>query len=204
MTSYWRRCDVITSHRRQYVVIFTSCSRWELSLEMLYIYEHDWNFHAHVFACCTDNQQSCLYIRDFYEIYQIKSNRIFRSLSPILKIDEVSHRVKTNPPIFASCRECPPYLASAETIRNVLLVFFLRLPFAENGFLPRQSASLCFLPRLSEESRITRKVSTGIYLACIAVSAGKKRSRTVSVEAKYKYDRQSRQEAKTGGLVYNL
>ena len=29
MTSYRRRCDVITSHRRQYDVIFTSCARWE-------------------------------------------------------------------------------------------------------------------------------------------------------------------------------
>ena len=30
MTSYRRRCDVITSHRRLYDVIFTSCARWEV------------------------------------------------------------------------------------------------------------------------------------------------------------------------------
>ena len=29
MTSYRRRCDVITSHRRSYDVIFTSCARWD-------------------------------------------------------------------------------------------------------------------------------------------------------------------------------
>ena len=28
MTSYGRRCDIITSHRRKYDVIFTSCARW--------------------------------------------------------------------------------------------------------------------------------------------------------------------------------
>ena len=28
MTSYRRRCDVITSHRRKYDVSFTSCARW--------------------------------------------------------------------------------------------------------------------------------------------------------------------------------
>ena len=29
MTSYRRRCDVITSHRREYDVTFTSCARWD-------------------------------------------------------------------------------------------------------------------------------------------------------------------------------
>ena len=28
MTSYQRRCDVMTSHRRRSDVIFTSCARW--------------------------------------------------------------------------------------------------------------------------------------------------------------------------------
>ena len=29
MTSYQRQCDVMTSHRRRYDVILTSCARWE-------------------------------------------------------------------------------------------------------------------------------------------------------------------------------
>ena len=32
MTSYQRRCDVITSHRRWYDVILTLCARWEVPL----------------------------------------------------------------------------------------------------------------------------------------------------------------------------
>ena len=29
MTSYGRRCDVMTSHRRQYDIISKSCARWD-------------------------------------------------------------------------------------------------------------------------------------------------------------------------------
>ena len=45
-------------------------------------------------------------------------------------------------------------------------------------------------------------ISAGSHLLCRVVSAGSKRSRTVSVEAKY--DGQSPQEAKTSRLVYTL
>ena len=39
MASYWRRCDVITSHRRQYDVITTSCSCWvrETYIKVIYV-----------------------------------------------------------------------------------------------------------------------------------------------------------------------
>ena len=45
-------------------------------------------------------------------------------------------------------------------------------------------------------------VLAGSYLSRKAVSTGSKRSWTVSAEAKYYGE--SRQEAKTGGLVYDL
>ena len=31
------------------------------------------------------------------------------------------HRVEISPPVFASCRDCPSYLASTETVRDLLL-----------------------------------------------------------------------------------
>ena len=49
---------------------------------------------------------------------------------------------------------------------------------------------------------MTRTVSAGSYLPSTTVSAGSKRSRTVSAEAKY--DGQSLQEGKISGLVYTL
>ena len=76
------------------------------------------------------------------------------------------------------CRDCPSYLASAETVRDLLL------PVETTGhkkWLPAET--VC---------EITRTVSAGIYLPR-TVSAGSKRSRTVSAEAKY--DGQSLQEA---------
>ena len=58
------------------------------------------------------------------------------------------------------------------------------------------------MPRLSAGSRITRTVFAGSQFSWTVVSAGSKRSRTVSAEAKY--DGQSLQEAKICGLVYTL
>ena len=69
-------------------------------------------------------------------------------------------------------------------------------------FLQRLSVRFCFLPRLSAGRLITRTVSAGSYLPSTTVWAGSKRSRTISVEAKY--DGQSLQEAKIGGLVCTL
>ena len=53
---------------------------------------------------------------------------------------------------------------------------------------------------VSADSRITRTVSAGSHFSWTVVSAGSKRSRRVSAEAKY--DGQSLQEAKISGLVY--
>ena len=47
-----------------------------------------------------------------------------------------------------------------------------------------------------------RTVSAGSHLSCTEVSAGSKSSWTVSAEAKY--DVQSMQEAKIGGINYTL
>ena len=49
---------------------------------------------------------------------------------------------------------------------------------------------------------MTRTVFSGSYFLSTTVSAGSKRSQAVSAEAKY--DGQSLQEAKIGGLVYTL
>ena len=96
---------------------------------------------------------------------------------------------KTSPLIFASCRDCLSYLASAETVRDHLLPAETCAPSTKNGFLQRLSVWFCFLPRLSAGSRITQTVSAGSYLPSTTDSAGNKRLPTVSVEAKY--DRQS-------------
>ena len=64
---------------------------------------------------------------------------------------------------------------------------------------------MILLPDRQEDSagsEITRTVSAGRYLPSTTVSAGSKRPRTVSAEAKY--DGQSLQEALISGLVYTL
>ena len=85
-----------------------------------------------------------------------------------------------SPPVYASYRDCLSYLAPAETVRDLLLA-------AE---------------RVSAGGRITRTVSAGSHFSWTIVSAGSKRSRTVSTEAKY--DGQSLQEAKISGLDNTL
>ena len=35
--------------------------------------------------------------------------------------EDLYYRVSTSPPIFASCRDCPSYLASTKTVRDLLL-----------------------------------------------------------------------------------
>ena len=65
--------------------------------------------------------------------------------------------------------------------------------------LPAESDHMIMLPA---GSMITWTDSAGSHLSCTTVSARWKRSQTVSVEAKY--DGQSRQKVKIGGLVYNL
>ena len=91
---------------------------------------------------------------------------------------------------------------------SAISCFLPRLPSTKNGFMPRLlSTKNSFLQRLCDlascrESRIARTVSADSHFPWTVVSAGSKRSRTVSVEAKY--DGQSLQEAKISGLVYTL
>ena len=106
-----------------------------------------------------------------------------------------------SPLFFASCRDCPSYFASAETVRDLLLPAETTV---HEKWLPAETVLVILLPaeRVSAGSRITWTVSEGSYFPSTTVSAGSKRLWTVSAEAKY--DGQSLQEAKIGGLVYTL
>ena len=105
-----------------------------------------------------------------------------------------------SPPIFASCRGCPSYLASAKTVRELLLPAGTAV---HEKWLPAETVRVILLPaetlirKLNHTDSLCRKL-----FSKHKVSAGSKRSRTVSAEAKY--DGQSLQEAKIGGLVYTL
>ena len=88
--------------------------------------------------------------------------------------------------IFPSCRDCPSYLASAKTVRDLLLPVETTI---HEKWLPAETVRVIQLPAES-------------HLPSTTVSAGSKRSRTVSAEAKY--DGQSLQEAKSSGLIYTL
>ena len=112
----------------------------------------------------------------------------------------------------------------AETVCHIWLpprlsaisCFLPRLFCLVNSFLQRLSVWFSFLPRVlagsritrtvsvgvSAGSRITRTVSAGSHFSWMVVSAGSKRSPTVSAEAKY--EGQSLWEAKISGLVYIL
>ena len=90
--------------------------------------------------------------------------------------------------MFASCRDCPSYKASAETVRDLVSC----RDYVHEKWLPAETVRVILLPA----------ETAGSYLPGTTVSAGSKRSRTVSAEAKY--DGQSLQEAKIGGLVYTL
>ena len=106
---------------------------------------------------------------------------------------------KTSPLIFASCRACPSYLASAETVCDLLL------PAQTTGhekWLPAETVCVILLPAEMLSRKLNHTVSAGSYFPSRSVSAGSKRSLTVSTEAKY--DGQSLQGAKISGLVYTL
>ena len=77
-----------------------------------------------------------------------------------------------------------------------------RLLYLVNSFLQRPSVGFSFLPRVSAGNKITPTVSAGSHFSWTVVSAGSRRSRTVSAEAEY--NGQSLQEAKISGLVYTL
>ena len=56
---------------------------------------------------------------------------------------QYKHRVYTSPLIFASCRDCPSYLASAETVRDLLLPAETTV---HERWLPAQTAPVILLP----------------------------------------------------------
>ena len=100
--------------------------------------------------------------------------------------------------IFSFRRDCPWCLASCRDYRPRKM--------ASCRDCPCDSASCRDCPpslgRKQNHTDSLPAVSAGSYLPSTAVSAGSKRSRTVSAEAKY--DGQFLQEAKISGLVYTL
>ena len=70
--------------------------------------------------------------------------------------------------------------------------------------LPVDTVHLIWLPprRVSAGSNITQTVSAGSNFSRTVVLEGSKRSRTVLADAKY--DGQSQQEAKIGGVLFTL
>ena len=105
-----------------------------------------------------------------------------------------------NPLIFASCRDCPSYLASAETVRDLLLPVETTV---HEKWRPAETVRVILLPAeiLDRKQNHTDSLCRNL-LPSTTVLAGSKRSRTVSAEAKN--DGQSQQEAKSSGLVYTL
>ena len=117
----------------------------------------------------------------------------------------------------ASCRDCLSYLASIETVCDLLLPAETTV---HEKWLPAETVPVILLPaetlgrklihtkhnslgrKQEVTDSLTRTVSAGSYLPSTTVLAGSKRSLTVSAEAKY--DGQSLQEAKISGLVYTL
>ena len=120
-----------------------------------------------------------------------------------------------SPLFFVSCRDCPSYLASAETVRDLLLptettvhekwlpaetvrVFLLPTETTvheKNGFLQRLSVCFCFLPRLPS----TKKMASCRDCPCVSASCRNSRQEAKShgqslQEAIYQA-KQSRQEA---------
>ena len=96
-----------------------------------------------------------------------------------------------SPLIFASCRDCPSYFASAETVHHLLLPAETNV---HKKWLPAETVRVILLPAESLGRKLNHTVSAGSYFPSTTVSAGSKRSWTVSAEAKY--DGQSLQEAK--------
>ena len=107
-----------------------------------------------------------------------------------------------SPLIFPSCRDCPSYLVSAETVRDLLLPAdttvhekWLPAETVHVTLLPAETVHVTLLPAETlGRTLITWIVSTGSYLLSTKVSAGSKTLRTVSAETKY--NGQSLQEAK--------
>ena len=67
MTSYQRRCDVITSHRRWYDVILTSCAHWD-------------GFNLEIFIGFTVIRWKFYYFMKSCRMYKLKSTVPLRSM----------------------------------------------------------------------------------------------------------------------------
>ena len=95
-------------------------------------------------------------------------------------------RVSNPGPLTYESGALPIALRGPATVRERLFhavsCFLLRMLSAKNVFLPRISALLCFLSRLSTGSTVTQTDSAGSHLSCTAFPTGGKRLRTVSVE----------------------
>ena len=90
------------------------------------------------------------------------------------------HRVEISPPVFASCRDCLSYLASTETVRDLLLrsKTTIRKRMASNQDCSGDFASC---RKHTHTDRHGRKP----FITYSSRGRNKKRWRTVSAEAKY-------------------
>ena len=66
MTLYWRRCDVKTSHRRQYDVISTPCACWDTTSKI----SNSANTACSADVECNHRQLNCCYVRRKWKICQ--------------------------------------------------------------------------------------------------------------------------------------
>ena len=81
--------------------------------------------------------------------------------------------------IFASCRDCPSYLASAKTIRDILL--HAETTIHEIWF-PAETVCVILLPAESQQEAKSHGQSLQEAIYQTQLSAGSKRLQTVSVE----------------------
>ena len=70
---------------------------------------------------CADLNKIFLRLWGKAEILILVHHILYVENSKLKEFLALEHRVSMSPLIFASCRDCPSYLASAETVRNLLL-----------------------------------------------------------------------------------
>ena len=85
--------------------------------------------------------------------------------------------------MYASCIDCLSYLASAETVRDLLLPAETTV---HEKWLPAETVRVILLPAetLGRKLNHTDSLFAGSYLPCTKVKAESKRSRPVSAEVK--------------------
>ena len=103
----------------------------------------------------------------------------------------IIHWIETSLPVFPSCRDCPSYLVSAETVWDLLLLAETAVPdkrlSAETihvSLLPAETLSRKLL-RLSAGSRIKWTAESRFFFLRMIVLEGSTRLQTVKGEAKY-------------------